>query len=211
MTDYTLPPVPDHPEPRHMRWSGLERKATSDYGHACAEAARAPLLARIAELEQNCAEIYEFAGALQAERDRLRAEVDESDSMLDLYWRRMPESSRERVREEAGSWVNPLAAEVEALQSQLAAERADAEWKLTADGLPEDGRLVLFEVGENNGSFAYLNGQIFGCRFSAAAARHSTGFWTPGLSVCASRWRYVDPPTAIDAARAEVGKGVGCA
>lgn len=63
MSDYTLPPVPHNPHTALERdWTQTERKAISAYGHACAEAARVPLieenarlLARISELEKNLA------------------------------------------------------------------------------------------------------------------------------------------------------------
>lgn len=52
--DYTLPPVPRHPNPTSFRddWTALEVAAILAHAHACAEHVRAPLLARIAELEK---------------------------------------------------------------------------------------------------------------------------------------------------------------
>lgn len=49
-TDYTLPPVPK--SYIHMGLHVWNERNLRDYGHACAEHARAPLLARIAELER---------------------------------------------------------------------------------------------------------------------------------------------------------------
>lgn len=52
-TDYTLPPLPDHP---FTRWQNREKFAIEEFGQQCAEAARAPLMARIAELEAELAQ-----------------------------------------------------------------------------------------------------------------------------------------------------------
>lgn len=68
-TDYTLPPVPHHPEPRTMRWTETERKAIADYGHDVAEHVRAEITPRVVE-------IIKERDAFEAKSDRLRAEVE---------------------------------------------------------------------------------------------------------------------------------------
>ena len=37
--EYKLPPLPEHPEPRIMKWSELEKRTIQEYGEACAIAA----------------------------------------------------------------------------------------------------------------------------------------------------------------------------
>lgn len=81
--DYTPPPLPDHPEPRHMRWSELERKAISEYGHACAEHVRAPLLARIAELEAENQTLTLECGGAEEESGMLEEELQKSYDEID--------------------------------------------------------------------------------------------------------------------------------
>ena len=44
--NYKLPPLPDHPEPRVMAWSELEKRAIREYGEACAIAAIAAIEAQ---------------------------------------------------------------------------------------------------------------------------------------------------------------------
>jgi hypothetical protein len=91
----------------------------------------------------------------------------------------------------------------ESLRAECEALRADAEWKFTADALPEDGRLVLFEVDAKAPSrFEYLDGQVFACTYYTANERYGSAFGVPGLTIRASRWRYVQGPPSIDAARA---------
>lgn len=51
MSDYTVPPLPDHPEPYVMAWTADELTAIHQYGGECAEAARAPLLEHIERLK----------------------------------------------------------------------------------------------------------------------------------------------------------------
>lgn len=153
--DYTLPPVPDHPFANSLseRWSEMEEVVIENYGHACAEAARAPLaeenarlLARIAELERVSENkstvlkhIYDSIGTafglpvndagdalfvvrnaakFCAERDRLRAELAQVSGYCETLTQRCVDDTAENAR---------LHAEVEALKSALAAERADAE------------------------------------------------------------------------------------
>lgn len=72
--DYTLPPVPAHPDWQvdQCNWLERERDVIASYGHAVA----APLLARIAELEGYCHEWNRQVVALHEGRDRLRAEVE---------------------------------------------------------------------------------------------------------------------------------------
>lgn len=77
MSDYTLPPLPDHPESCIAdQWSPCELSAISAYGHACAEHVRAPLLARIAESDEYVIEANKLLGEQSSEIDHLRAEVD---------------------------------------------------------------------------------------------------------------------------------------
>lgn len=80
-TDYTLPPVPAHPDWQvdQCNWLERERDVIASYGHAVAD----PLLARIAELEAKHAEdqgvISVWCGRTnraEDELDRLRAEVE---------------------------------------------------------------------------------------------------------------------------------------
>ena len=89
-TDYTLPPVP-----RAIAGGFLQPaiEAVEAYGYACAKAAQAPLLARIAELEQSV-ETLRFAlpadkrallqGSQEQAReiDRLRAELEAKDARI---------------------------------------------------------------------------------------------------------------------------------
>lgn len=155
--DYTLPPVPDHPEPRHMRWSELERKAIADYGLICSYKAREPLieenarlLARIAELERSPSEFLDARRAWlasdaikQSAIDRLCADVEALRSVLtecaddleaevnarasgDLPHRIERDldpvrKARALLAQPSTSWVNPLAAEVDALTAANAA------------------------------------------------------------------------------------------
>lgn len=79
--DYTLPPVPS----LRLYQRGYERFDMEDYGHACAEHVRAPLLARIAELEAENSALAESIAlgpgvsevkSASQEIDRLRAEVE---------------------------------------------------------------------------------------------------------------------------------------
>lgn len=100
-----------------------------------------------------------------------------------------------------GSAESAREAEVKWLRAENEALRADAEWKFTADLLPEDGRLVLFEVDAKAPSrFEYLDGQVFACTYYTANERYGSAFGVPGLTIRASRWRYVQGPPAIDAA-----------
>lgn len=85
--DYTLPPVPS----LRLYQRGYERFDMEDYGHACAEHVRAPLLARIAELDGRLTTIhgaYSHAELLRQnaedDRDRLRAENEALRA--DLEW-----------------------------------------------------------------------------------------------------------------------------
>lgn len=98
---------------------------------------------------------------------------------------------------------SPLAQQqLAALRAKVEALRADAEWKLTAESLPENGRLVLFEVDAKTPSrLKDYDGQVFACRYFAEASCYSSGFGVPGIVFHASRWRYVDPPPAIAAQR----------
>ena len=66
---FALPPVPSHPFRKSFGddWSEMEYAAVEKYGHACAEAARAPLLGRIAELEQQRAALVEALLVLKRE------------------------------------------------------------------------------------------------------------------------------------------------
>lgn len=137
--DYTLPPA--------YAFGLTQSRSLEDYGHAVA----APLLARIAELEAARDSDYEF-DAMRHDRDRVSAEVEAltaanaalreclrecaDDLEAEVSARSSGELSRrierylEPVRkarallaQPSTSWVNPLAAEMEAL-------RADAErWK----------------------------------------------------------------------------------
>jgi hypothetical protein len=85
MTDYTLPLVPN-PNPLHVL-NGYDSQDMEDYGHACAEHVRGPLLARIAELERSFDELAAAVGWTKERCDqdgdspadvaaRLRAEVE---------------------------------------------------------------------------------------------------------------------------------------
>ncbi len=96
MSDYTLPPLPIACE----GWSVPAQSELRTYGHACAEAARAPLLARIAELEadnklltRECADAEDESGRLEEElqkahdeNDRLRAEVEALRAASVIEW-----------------------------------------------------------------------------------------------------------------------------
>ncbi len=88
--------------------------------------------------------------------------------------------------------VRAAASRLRAAEIKLRAEnealRADAEWKLTADALPEDGRLVLFEVDAKAPSrFEYLDGQVFACTYYTANERYGSAFGVPGLTIRASQ------------------------
>lgn len=78
--DYTLPPVPAHPDWQvdQCNWLERERDAIASYGHAVA----APLLARIAEADGYIAEANKLLGEFSADRDRLRAENEALAALL---------------------------------------------------------------------------------------------------------------------------------
>ncbi|HEX4893031.1 MAG TPA: hypothetical protein VFV47_07050 [Hyphomicrobiaceae bacterium] len=72
MSDYRLPPLPDHPFER-SQWSNRERMALESWGQQCAEAARAQLLARIAELEAANRDCVSHFEQMRDERDAYAA------------------------------------------------------------------------------------------------------------------------------------------
>lgn len=87
MSDYTLPPLPD------ILWlTAKEEEAATAYGLQCAEAGRAPLLARIAELEAivNTPQADDFLRAVstEAEHQRLRwgTDHDAGKTAADWFW-----------------------------------------------------------------------------------------------------------------------------
>ncbi|DAZ90897.1 TPA_asm: hypothetical protein Cy-LDV1_g23 [Cyanophage Cy-LDV1] len=121
--DYTLPPVPAHPDWQvdQCNWLERERDAIASYGHAVA----APLLARIAELEiQNTGLLDQHA----RDSKELRALCEQRDEYI-VTSRRLQADKRALLQggQEQASEIARLRAEVEALKSALAAEQADAE------------------------------------------------------------------------------------
>ena len=138
--DYTLPPVPAHPDWQvdQCNWLERERDVIASYGKAVA----APILARIAELERSHSEFLDARRAWlasdaikQSAIDRLCAEVEALRSCLSEHLRAAVacqnsvietrgtdgmdrlsfanDRARALLAQPAGSWVNPLAAEVE--------------------------------------------------------------------------------------------------
>ena len=100
--DYTLPPVPS----LRLYQRGYERFDMEDYGHACAEHVRAPLLARIAELEA------------EAERERLaQLACDAESSCFDAEFNHLQDENGKLSAE-----CDRLRAEVEALRADAAIE-----------------------------------------------------------------------------------------
>lgn len=120
MSDYTLPCLPG---PAIAKKCGPQVEA---YGHACAEAARAPLLARIAELEAAKDSDYEF-DAMRIDRDRLHAEVEDWRKLLDpanlhanLLQGKPAKLTRAQLAHLLGQDYTALLAELEALRADKA-------------------------------------------------------------------------------------------
>lgn len=88
-TDYTLPPLPAYPEAAF---------ALTCYGKQCAEAARAPLLARIAELN---GQIERQAAVLRHQREQI-AEL-EADAKRWRVYRTAEPAIHQRLYRKGGS------------------------------------------------------------------------------------------------------------
>lgn len=101
MSDYTLPPFP---RGSVAFWALNGREAAKQWGEQCAEAARAPLLARIAELDRR---LLRRATVVEEQKARI-AELEAAYRGLDAYKR-------------------ALSSRVGALEAQLAQAPADAK------------------------------------------------------------------------------------
>ena len=122
MTDYTLPPFGG--------WIASPEEI-EDYGRQCAEAARAPLLERIAELEAQNKLLSDDLDATEAERKRLLANIAELEAERDIDIRALLNVCRVYM---ASDEMPP---EVQAKQALAAAERIRAQ--IRARRIKENG------------------------------------------------------------------------
>ena len=166
MTDYTLPPVPDHPEPRHMRWSELELKAIDKHGHACAEHVRAPLIKALAQCFNlggsdagGNGDEWRAANAVRSVR-QLREDYDEACDEGEKLRARIAELEAELERYKLDpispigvALIDRLRAEVEAKDAANAALRGFAQKAMEA--WPECG-LDGFELEDYAKEFGLI-------------------------------------------------------
>lgn len=199
MTDpTTLPPVPDHPEPRHMRWSELERKAIADHGHACAEAARAPLVEENARLLARVAE-------LDASESKLIAKRDHAEEIIDKLCDAVLGSDREE-------WSSAyfFSHAVEDVEDAIAGLRADLAAKAGEVEALRAASVIEWEPGRSYTAAELLRRAIWRIRL-----RRGKSLWPAIMDLCSvgsnvahhlCRWAGRDPDTGKEIA-ARKGEG----